>query len=84
VLNALPLFPNQSSACLSARQRQREGLLDEVEGPNGQPLAVVPSFALLAANLLEWGEADRLDAEALLAATGLERLPEVFLDGPWG
>ena len=79
VLSALQLYPNQSTPYLSARQRQLEGLLEEVEGPGGQPLAVVPSFALLATDLLDWGEADLLDAEGLLAATELERLPEVVL-----
>ena len=50
VLSALQLFPNQSNAYLSARQRQ-----------------------LLAAELLDWGEAD------LVAATALQSVPEVVL-----
>jgi len=73
VLSALQLFPNQSPPYLSARQRQLEGLLEEVEGPGGQPLSVVPSFALLATELLDWGEAD------LVAARALESVPEVVL-----
>lgn len=67
VLNALQLFPNQSTAYLSSVQRQLEGLLEEVEGPNGQPLAVVPSFQLLATDLLDWGEADLVPAAELQA-----------------
>ena len=80
VLAKLDLYPNQGTPYLSARQRQLEGLLEEVEGPDGQPLQVVPSFQLLAAELLDWGEADLLNAEALVAAQG-ERsaLPEVVL-----
>ena len=73
VLNALQLFPNQSTAYLSSVQRQLEGLLEEVEGPNGQPLAVVPSFQLLATDLLDWGEAD------LVPAAELQAVPEVVL-----
>ena len=52
VLAKLDLYPNQGTAYLSARQRQLEGLLEEVEGPDGQLLQVVPSFQLLAAELL--------------------------------
>lgn len=77
VLNALQLFPNQSTAYLSSVQRQLEGLLEEVEGPNGQPLAVVPSFQLLATDLLDWGEAD------LVPAAELQAVPEVVL-GEYG
>jgi hypothetical protein len=73
VLSALQLFPNQSTPYLSARQRQLEGLLEEVEGPGGQPLAVVPNLALLATDLLDWGEAD------LVAAAELQAVPEVVL-----
>ncbi|MEN9541385.1 MAG: hypothetical protein RLZZ459_1476, partial [Cyanobacteriota bacterium] len=73
VLNALQLFPNQSTAYLSSVQRQLEGLLEEVEGLNGQPLTVVPSFQLLATELLDWGEAD------LVPATELQAVPEVVL-----
>jgi len=73
VLSALQLFPNQSTPYLSARQRQLEGLLEDVEGPNGQPLAVVPSFQLLATDLLDWGEAD------LVPAAELQAVPEVVL-----
>jgi len=73
VLNALQLFPNQSTAYLSSVQRQLEGLLEDVEGPNGQPLAVVPSFHLLATELLDWGEAD------LVPAAELQSVPEVVL-----
>jgi hypothetical protein len=73
VLNALQLFPNQSTAYLSSVQRQLEGLLEDVEGPNGQPLAVVPSFQLLATDLLDWGEAD------LVPAAELQSVPEVVL-----
>jgi hypothetical protein len=73
VLSALQLFPNQSTPYLSARQRQLEGLLEEVEGPGGQPLAVVPSFALLSTELLDWGDAD------LVAPAELQAVPEVVL-----
>ena len=73
VLSTLQLFPNQSTPYLSARQRQLEGLLEEVEGPGGQPLSVVPSVASLATELLDWGEAD------LVAAHALESVPEVVL-----
>jgi hypothetical protein len=44
-----------------------------VEGPGGQPLAVVPSFALLSTDLLDWGDAD------LVAAAELQAVPEVVL-----
>ena len=73
VLSALQLFPNQSTPYLSARQRQLEGLLEEMERPGDQPLAVVPSFQLLATELLDWGEAD------LVSASELEAVPEVVL-----
>jgi len=73
VLSALQLFPNQSTPYLSVRQRQLEGLLEEMERPGDQPLAVVPSFQLLATELLDWGEAD------LVAASELEAVPEVVL-----
>jgi len=73
VLSALQLFPNQSTPYLSARQRQLEGLLEEVEPAGCQPLAVVPSFALLSAELLDWGDAD------LVAAPELASVPEVVL-----
>jgi hypothetical protein len=73
VLSALQLFPNQSTPYLSARQRQLEGLLEEVEPPGCQPLAVVPSFALLSAELLDWGDTD------LVAASELASVPEVVL-----
>lgn len=59
VLSALQLVPNQSTAYLSGRRLQLEGLLEEVEGQNGQPLAAVPGFQLLATV-----------PEALLAAYG--------------
>jgi hypothetical protein len=49
VLSALQLFPNQSTAYLSAKQRQLEGLLEERESAAGEPIQVVPSFQLLGA-----------------------------------
>jgi hypothetical protein len=36
VLSKLALFPNQGTPYLASRQRQLEGLLEEVEGPDGQ------------------------------------------------
>lgn len=50
VLNALQLFPNQSTAYLSSRQHQLEALLEERESAAGEPIQVVPSFQLLAPN----------------------------------
>jgi hypothetical protein len=79
VLNALQLFPNQSTPYLSSRQRQLEGLLEERENAAGEPIQVVPSFQLLATELLDWGEADLLDVEALVAAAELQAVPEVVL-----
>jgi hypothetical protein len=73
VMSALQLFPNQSTPYLSARQRQLEALLEEVDGPTGQPLQVVPSFAALATELLDWGEAD------LVPFAQLQPRPEVGL-----
>jgi hypothetical protein len=73
VLSALQLFPNQSTAYLSAKQRQLEGLLEERESAAGEPIQVVPSFQLLATELLDWGEAD------LIAADQLETCPQVVL-----
>ena len=73
VLSKLELFPNQGTAYLSARQRQLEALLEERETPKGEPIQVVPGFALLATDLLDWGEAD------LLSADQLQAVPEVVL-----
>ncbi len=73
VLSKLALFPNQGTLYLASRQRQLEGLLEEVEGPDGQLLKVVPSFQLLAEELLAWGEAD------LISAKELETPPQVVL-----
>ena len=73
VLSKLALFPNQGTPYLASRQRQLEGLLEDVEGPDGQPLRVVPSFQLLAEELLAWGEAD------LISAKKLDAPPQVVL-----
>jgi hypothetical protein len=73
VLSKLALFPNQGTPYLASRQRQLEGLLEDVEGPDGQLLKVVPSFQLLAEELLAWGEAD------LISAKELETPPQVVL-----
>ncbi|MFM8275584.1 MAG: SAM-dependent methyltransferase, partial [Cyanobium sp.] len=78
VLSALQLFPNQSTAYLSARQRQLEALLQEVDGPGGQPLQVVPSFAALATELLDWAEADLVPFQQLQPRPD-GGLPEVVL-----
>ncbi len=79
VLTKLELVPNQSTAYISALQLQLKGLLEKVDGLNGDPVMVVSSFQQLATELLEWGEADLLDLEALLAARGPEGVPEVVL-----
>jgi hypothetical protein len=84
VLSALQLFPNQSTPYLSARQRQLEALLEEVDGPggqgpSGQPLQVVTSYAALAMELLDWGEADLLPF-AQLQPRSDGSLPEVRLE----
>ncbi len=73
VLNALQLFPNQRTAYLAARQRQLEALLEERESAASEPIQVVPSFQLLATELLDWGEAD------LISADQLETCPQVPL-----
>jgi hypothetical protein len=73
VLSKLALYPNQGTPYLASRQRQLEGLLEDVEGPDGQPLRVVPSFQLLAEELLAWGEAD------LISAKKLDAPPQVVL-----
>jgi hypothetical protein len=93
VLAKLELVPNQSTAYLAARQRQLEALLQEVDGPGGQgpngqgpngqgptgqPLQVVPSFAALATELLDWAEADLLPFEQLQPRPEVG-LPEVRL-----
>jgi len=88
VLSKLELVPNQSTAYLSARQRQLEALLAEVDGPGGQgprgqgptgqPLQVVLSFAALATELLDWGEADLVPFEQLQPRPEVG-LPEVRL-----
>jgi len=78
VLSKLELFPNQGTAYLSARQRQLEALLEERETPKGEPIQVVPGFAPLATDLLDWGEADLLSADQLRAKTG-GAVPEVVL-----
>jgi hypothetical protein len=69
VLSKLELFPNQGTAYLAARQRQ----LEERDTAAGEPIQVVPSFALLSAELLDWGDAD------LVAASELASVPEVVL-----
>lgn len=73
VLTKLELVPNQSTAYISALQRQLQGLLETVDGVDGNPVAVVPSFPQLATDLLDWGNADLLEASAL------DTLPEVVL-----
>ena len=73
VLTKLELVPNQSTAYISTLQLQLKGLLDEVDGLNDQPVKVVASFQQLATELLDWGEADLVEASAL------ETLPEVVL-----
>jgi len=73
VLSKLELVPNQSTAYLSALQRQLEALLEERDSAAGEPIQVVPSFALLASELLDWGEAD------LQSADQLQAIPEVVL-----
>ena len=75
VLSALQLFPNQSTAYLSAKQRQLEGLLEERESAAGEPIQVVPSFQLLATELLDWGEAD------LIAAADKLQAPPLIIHG---
>ena len=79
VLTKLELVPNQSTAYISALQLQLKGLLEKVDGVNGDPVMVVPSFQQLAAGLLDWGEADLQGVEALVAARGPENVPEVVL-----
>lgn len=44
--------PGGGPGCLASRQHQLEGLLEDGEGPDGQLLRVVPSFQLLAEELL--------------------------------
>jgi hypothetical protein len=75
VLSKLELFPNQGTAYLSARQRQLEALLEERENAGGEPIQVVPSFQLLATELLDWGEADLIAAFASQAPDLAELLP---------
>ncbi len=73
VLTKLELVPEQRIARLSALQLVLAGLLDEVDGVNDQPVKAVSSFRLLATELLDWGEADLVEASAL------ETVPEVVL-----
>jgi hypothetical protein len=74
VLTKLELFPNQGAAYLSSRQRQLKSLLDERDhSATGKPIQVVPSFQLLATELLDWGDGD------LIAAHALNTVPEVVL-----
>jgi hypothetical protein len=73
VLTKLELVPNQSTKRLSAMQLQLEGLLEKVDGLNGDPVKVVPSFQQLATDLLDWSDSDLLEAKAL------ETVPEVLL-----
>ena len=79
VLTKLELVPNQSTAYISALQLQLKGLLEKVDGLNGDTVMVVSSFQQLATELLDWGEADLQGVEALLAARGPEGVPEVVL-----
>jgi hypothetical protein len=79
VLSKLELVPNQSTAYLSALQRQLEALLEERDSTAGEPIQVVPSFRQLANELLDWGEADLLNAESLVEAGALAAVPEVVL-----
>jgi len=79
VLTKLELVPNQSTAYISALQLQLKGLLEKVDGVNGDPVMVVPSLQQLATELLAWGEADLQGLEALAAARGPEGVPEVVL-----
>ncbi|HBH71849.1 MAG TPA: SAM-dependent methyltransferase [Synechococcales bacterium UBA10510] len=79
VLTKLELVPNQSTAYIAALQLQLNGLLEKVDGLNGDPVKVVASFQQLATELLDWSEADLLDVEALVAARGPENVPEVVL-----
>jgi len=73
VLTKLELVPNQSTAYISALQLQLNGLLEKVDGLNGDPVKVVSSFRQLATELLDWGDPDLVEANAL------ETLPEVVL-----
>ena len=73
VLSKLELVPNQSTAYISALQLQLKGLLEKVDGVNGDPVMVVSSFQHLATELLAWGEAD------LVPAAELQAVPEVVL-----
>jgi hypothetical protein len=74
VLTKLELFPNQGTAYLASRQRQLEALLEEVEDRSGEPIQVVPSFQVLAEELLDWGPCDLKPAEEL------DPLPAVLLE----
>ena len=73
VLTKLELVPNQSTKRLSAMQLQLEGLLEKVDGLNGDPVMVVSSFQQLAIELLDWSDSDLVEAKAL------ETVPEVVL-----
>ncbi len=74
VLTKLELFPNQGAAYLSSRQRQLKSHLEERDhSATGKPIQVVPSFQLLATELLDWGDSD------LIAASVLSAVPEVVL-----
>jgi hypothetical protein len=73
VLTKLELVPNQSTAYISTLQLQLKGLLEKVDGLNGDPTKVVSCFQQLATELLDWGDSDLVEASAL------ETLPEVVL-----
>ncbi len=79
VLTKLELFPETDTGYLSSRQRQLAGLLEEVDGPDGNPLLVVPSFELLAQELLDWGTSD-LQTASELSANPERPLPQVVLE----
>ncbi|MCS5700152.1 BREX-1 system adenine-specific DNA-methyltransferase PglX [Cyanobium sp. FGCU-52] len=50
-----------------------------MDGLNGDPVKVVPSFQQLAIELLDWSEADLLNADSLVGASALDTVPEVVL-----
>jgi hypothetical protein len=73
VLTKLELVPNQSTAYISALQLQLKGLLEKLDGLDGDPVMVISSFQQLATELLDWGDTDLVEASAL------ETVPEVVL-----
>jgi hypothetical protein len=79
VLTKLELVPNQSTAYITALQLQLKGLLEKVDGLDGDPVMVISSFQQLATELLDWGEDDLQGVEALVADRGPESVPEVVL-----